>query len=128
MASVTIGRLHHNIIRIMEISRILDQRLMEISDITGKNNLFFFSVFLNRQLNAGRPQKMPRIYKSYGNSRCRGDYFFIRAWYKILYNAHGIFHCISRHKFRFTLPASLTVTPFRLKHLNVSTVSKHNIT
>ena len=34
MASVTVGGFHDNIICIVEVSRVLDQRLMKVSDIS----------------------------------------------------------------------------------------------
>ena len=70
---------------------------------------------------------MSCVYKPNGNPWCRGDRFFVGAWYKILYYTHGIFHRVGRYKFRFTLTASLTVTPFCLKHLNMRAVTEHDI-
>ena len=70
---------------------------------------------------------MSCVYKPNGNPWCRGNCFFVGAWYKILYYTHGIFHRVGRYKFRFTLTASLTVTPFCLEHLNMRAVTEHDI-
>ena len=127
VASVTISGFHDYIICIMEIDRIFDQWLIQITDIAGEDNFFLFAIFLNHDLNTCRTKKVAGIYETYADSFCRFDGFFIRTRNKILDNAHGIFHSVSRHKFRLALAASFTVTPLCLEHLNVGTVSKHNI-
>ena len=128
VASVTVSRFHDYIICIMEINRILDQWLIQVTDIAGEDDLFLFAIFLNRDLNTCRAKKVAGIYKANADSFCRFDGFFIRARNKILDNAHSIFHGVSRNKFRLALAASFTVSPFCLEHLNVGTVSKHNVT
>ena len=127
MTSVTISGFHDYIICIMEIDRIFDQWLIQITDIAGEDDFFLFAIFLNHDLNTCRTKKVTGIYEANTDSFCRFDVFFIRARNKILDNAHSIFHGVSRNKFRLTLAASLTVTPLCLEHLNVGTVSKHNV-
>ena len=128
VTSVTVSRFHDYIICIMEINRILDQWLIQVTDIAGEDYFLFFVIFLNDDLNARRSKEMSGIYETYADSLGRFDGFFIRTRNKILDNAHGIFHSVSRHKFRFSLTTSFTVSPFCLEHLNVGTVSKHNVT
>ena len=128
MASVTVGRLHHDIIRIVKIYRIFDQRLIEISDITGKNNLFLFTILVDDHFNACRSKQVSGIDKAYTDALCRCDCLFIWARDKILQNAQRILHCICRYKFRLALTTSLTISPFCLEHLNMGAVSKHNVT
>ena len=127
VTSVTVSRFHDYIICIMEINRILDQWLIQVTDIAGEDYFLFFVIFLNDDLNARRSKEMSGIYETYADSLGRFDGFFIRTRNKILDNAHGIFHGVSRNKFRFSLAASFTVTPLCLEHLNVGTVSKHNV-
>ena len=128
MASVAVGGLHNYIIRTVQILRILDQRLSCISDITGEDDLLFFIPFTDRQLYTCRSQKMACINKADRNSLCRSDHLFIWTAHEIPDNTHGIFHGISRYKFRFALTFALSVTPLSLEHLNMRTVTKHNIT
>ena len=128
VASVTVSRFHDYIICIMEINRILDQWLIQVTDIAGEDDFLFFVIFLNDDLNARRSKEMSGIYETNADSFCRFDGFFIRTRNKILDNTHGIFHGVSRNKFRFSLTTSFTVSPFCLEHLNVGTVSKHNVT
>ena len=127
VTSVTVSRFHDYIICIMEINRILDQWLIQVTDIAGEDYFLFFVIFLNDDLNARRSKEMSGIYETYADSLGRFDGFFIRTRNKILDNAHGIFHGVSRNKFRFSLTTSFTVSPFCLEHLNVGTVSKHNV-
>ena len=128
MASVTIGGLHNYIICIMEINRILDQWLIQVSDIAGEYDLLFFIVFLNNNLDTRRSKQVTCIYEANADSFGRFDGFLIWTRNEVLDNAHGIFHGVCRNKFRFALTASFTVTPFCLEHLNMGTVSKHNVT
>ena len=127
VTSVTVSRFHDYIICIMEINRILDQWLVQVTDIAGEDYFLFFVIFLNDDLNARRSKEMSGIYETNADSFCRFDGFFIRTRNKILDNTHGIFHGVCRNKFRFSLTTSFTVSPFCLEHLNVGTVSKHNV-
>ena len=128
VTSVTVSGFHDYIICIVEIDRVFDQWLVQITDIAGEDDFFLFAIFLNRDLNTCRAKKVAGIYKANADSFCRFDGFFIRTRNKILDNTHGIFHGVSRNKFRFSLTTSFTVSPFCLEHLNVGTVSKHNVT
>ena len=128
VASVTVSRFHDYIICIMEINRILDQWLIQVTDIAGEDDFLFFVIFLNDDLNARRSKEMSGIYETYADSLSRFNGFFVRTRNEVLNDTHGIFHGVSRNKFRLTLAASFTVTPLCLEHLNVGTVSKHNVT
>ena len=127
VASVTVSRFHDYIICIMEINRILDQWLIQVTDIAGEDYFLFFVIFLNDDLNARRSKEMSGIYETYADSLSRFNGFFVRTRNEVLNDTHGIFHGVSRNKFRLTLAASFTVTPLCLEHLNVGTVSKHNV-
>ena len=128
MTSVSIGRFHNNIICLFNIYRILNQRLIKITDITGKYDFFLFIILGEPDLNAAGTKKMSCIYKTYLYSFCRFNNLIVRTSDKIPKHSHGIFHSISRYKFRLAFSAALAVSPFCLKHLDVCTVTKHNIT
>ena len=128
MASVTVGRFHHNIIGIVKVYRVFDQWLIEISDVTGENNFFLFAIFVDDHLNACRAKQVSGIDKTYTDTFRRCDRLFIWTRNKILEDTQRIFHCICRYKLRLALTTSLTVSPFCLEHLNMGAVSKHNIT
>ena len=127
MASVTIGRFHNNIICFFNINRIFDQWLIYISNISGKYDFLSLIIFCHPYLNAARTKKMSGIYKAYLNTFSWFDSLIIRTSDKVTKNSHGIFHCICRNEFRFTFSSPLTVSPFRLKHLDMRAVTKHNI-
>ena len=127
VASVTVSGFHDYIICIVEINRVFDQWLVQITDIAGEDDFFLFAIFLNRDLNTCRAKKVACIYETYADSLSRFNGFFVRTRNEVLNDTHGIFHGVSRNKFRLTLAASFTVTPLCLEHLNVGTVSKHNV-
>ena len=127
VTSVTISGFHDYIICIVEIDRVFDQWLVQITDIAGEDDFLFFVIFLNDDLNARRSKEMSGIYETYADSLGRFNGFFVRTRNEVLNDTHGIFHGVSRNKFRLTLAASFTVTPLCLEHLNVGTVSKHNV-
>ena len=128
VASVSIGRFHNNISCLFNIYRILNQRLIKITDITGKYDFFLFVILGEPDLNTTGTKKMSCIYKTYLYSFCRFNNLIVRTSDKVPKHSHGIFHSISRYKFRLAFSAALTVSPFCLKHLDVCTVTKHNIT
>ena len=128
VASVTVSGFHDYIICIMEIDRIFDQWLIQVTDIAGEDYFLFFVIFLNDDLNARRSKEMSGIYETYADSLGRFNGFFVRTRNEVLNDTHGIFHGVCRNKFRFSLTTSFTVSPFCLEHLNVGTVSKHNVT
>ena len=127
VASVPICGLHHHIIRFFEINRIFYQRLIFISNVSGKYNGLFHSIFLNIHFDAAGTKKMTCVNKFYPQSLSKNDSLVIRTAYKVSDHAHGVFHGISRNKLRFPLALRLTVAPFSLKHLDMGTVTEHNV-
>jgi len=127
MTAVTVSGFHNYIICMVQILRILDQGLAGISNISGEYNLFLCILLPDRQLNTCRAQQMACINKPGWDSLCRSNHLIVRASHKVSDHSHGIFHCISRNKFRFALSSAFTVSPFCFKHLNVRTISEHNI-
>ena len=67
MRAVTVGRLHDHVIRRCKILRILDERAVPRSDVSGKYDLALLhtlsSVLSDPHLNTGRSKQMPRIHK-----------------------------------------------------------------
>ena len=59
----------------MEINRILDQWLIQVTDIAGEDYFLFFVIFLNDDLNARRSKEMSGIYETYADSLGRFDGF-----------------------------------------------------
>ena len=49
----------------MEIDRIFDQWLIQVTDITREDYFLFFVIFLNDDLNARRSKEMSGIYETY---------------------------------------------------------------
>ena len=127
MTAVSVGRFHHNIICLSDIYRIPDQRLINISDIAGKNDLFCFVLFRHPDFNTAGAKKMSCIHKSYFDSLCRFDDLIIWASDEVPEHTHGIFHSVCRNKFRFSFSPPLSVSPLSLEHLDMCAVTKHDI-
>ena len=127
MAAITIGRLHHHIICILNILRIPDQWLMFITNVTGKYDLFLHAIFFYPDFNRRGSQEMSRIYKPNRNPFCNPLFFHVTASYKALHDSLCILYSVHRYIFFPACTSSLTITPFCLEHLNVCTVSKHDI-
>ena len=79
MKPVSVGGFHYNIIGLLRFFRILDERLVNISDITGKNDLTLFSVLIQPYLDTGGTQQMPDIRKTDINAVTDMDLLLIRA-------------------------------------------------
>ena len=63
----------------MKINRILDQWLIQVTDIAGEDYFLFFVIFLNDDLNARRSKEMSGIYETYADSLGRFNGFFVRT-------------------------------------------------
>ena len=48
----------------MEINRILDQWLIQVTDIAGEDYFLFFVIFLNDDLNARRSKELSGFYET----------------------------------------------------------------
>ena len=127
MAPVTICGFHHHIIRLFQIFRITKQRLMFVSDIAGKYDLFLCSLFCHPDFNGGRSEEMPCIQKTDLHIFVYMILFLIRQAYQALDRSFCIVHIIQRKNLCFSGSSTLSVSPLRLKHLNMRTVTQHNL-
>ena len=71
---------------------------------------------------------MSCVHKTNFNSICKLNYFMIITRNKLLNYIQSIFHRIRRNKLRLPISSCLTVSPLCLEGLNVSTITKHDIT
>ena len=71
---------------------------------------------------------MSGIHKSDRNTIGYDLFFHVPASHKALHHALGVFYGIHRYILFFTCSSSLTVAPFCLEHLDMGTVTQHNIT
>ena len=94
MQSVTVGGLHHNIVSLIRICRILYKRLALVPDITREHKLFLNSVLFKPHLYARRTKQMSDIGKSYLYSLTYIHKLTIHTWSESLYYAIGILHTI----------------------------------
>ena len=64
MGTVTVGALHNHIICLVRVLRILDQRLILVSDIAGEDDLFLYTVLIDPDFNGRRSQEVSHIRKT----------------------------------------------------------------
>ena len=65
MGAVAVSALHHHIIRLIRILRVLDQRLILVSDIAGEHDLFLYAVLVDPDLDGRGAEQMADISKAY---------------------------------------------------------------
>ena len=65
MGAVAVSALHHHIIRLIRIMRVLDQRLILVSDIAGEHDLFLYAVLVDPDLDGRGAEQMADISKAY---------------------------------------------------------------
>ena len=60
VGAVAVSALHHHIIRLIRILRVLDQRLILVSDIAGEHDLFLYAVLVDPDLDGRGAEQMAR--------------------------------------------------------------------
>ena len=128
MAAVSVGGFHHHKICLFQVSRIPDQRLIQIADIPGKDEFFLNRSFLKPQLYACRTKQMAGIHEPCRDALRQRKDRIVMLRNQLADQADGILHGIGRNKSFFSCPSALPVAPLGLKLLNVRTVTKHNVT
>ena len=128
MHPVSICRFNQNIICFCHFLWILDNRLIQISHISGKYDFFGNVSLCDPHLDCRRAKKMPYIRKTniYSVTQCNSLIIITRC--QQFDCCIGIRHCIERLIFRSAASPCFTIPPFRLKLLNMGTVTQHDIT
>ena len=111
---VPVGALHHHIICLGNVLRIADQRLVHISDVAGKYNLFGASVFRQPHLNKCRAQQVACIRKPDLHPLRKSYNLIVLAGHKVLQNSLCIIHRVERRLLRTAGPLCLPVLPLCL--------------
>ena len=128
MHPVAISGLDQKIICALRDFRIFQQWTVSIAQISGKHHLDLFPVFFQPDFYERRSQQMSRIPETNGNLITYRNLMIIVTWYKMLHHALHIIQVIHGNDFRKTGSSRLPVLPLRLKHLNMRTVTEHNVT
>ena len=126
VAAVAVGRFHKGVVRLFDVSRILDDGLIQIADITGEYQLGRGLTLGDPKLYAGRAKQMAHIHKAGFNARCKLEALLIGLAHKQLHGCFSILHSIHRFH-RFCAGAlALAVFPLRFKFLNMGRVPQHD--
>ena len=132
MRAVAVGRLHDHVIRRRKILRILDERAVPRSDVSGKYDLALLhaltGVLGDPHLNTGRSKQMSRIHKPDFQAFADIYHTVVIAGYKMSQNPHRIIHIVERYDLRLPGALRLAILPLRLKHLDMCAVLEHNLT
>ena len=67
MVTVAVGGFDDEVIGLVDVLRVAENRLVEVSDIAGKDDLLLTVVFPEPDLDGRRAQKMPDVGKAYRN-------------------------------------------------------------
>ena len=128
MYPVSVSRLHYDIICQICVAWIFYDRLIYISDIPRKDDLLRHITFCCPDFDTGRSKQMSDIGKTNLYPIADRDPFPIPARHEQFNRIQRILHHIHGLKFRFSCPSAFPVSPFCLKLLNMSAVTKHDIT
>ena len=129
MQPVPVGGLHDHIVRLRRFLGIPDERLVEISYVSGKAELSLDPVLLQPHLNAGRTQQVPDVRKTDPDALADLDFLLIVAGHQQGNGAFRILHRIGRLiDLRPRMPLRLPALPFRLLLLDVRAVTQHDVT
>ena len=129
MEPVPIGGFHDNIIGFLRIRRILNERLVFISNVSGKDNFLRYILFGCPNLDTCRSKEMPNI--------CKTDLYPLTDLnHPVVFTGNDpaddivcILHGIKRLDRRIVrTPLRLTVLPLRILHLDMRAVTKHDTT
>ena len=124
---VSIGGFHDNIISFLRIRRILNERLVFISNVSGKDNFLRYVFFRCPDLNTGRSQEMTYICKTDLHPFTNLNHPVVLAGNNPSDDIICVLHGIKRLDQRIVRASlRLTVLPLRILHLDMCAVPKHN--
>ncbi len=127
MTSVTVGGLNNNIVRLINIGRVFNYRLLCIAYIARKHKLSGFTVLSYPHLYACRTEKMPGIVKAYLYAVRYFNNPAVRTGLEKRYRTDCVVHGIKRNIRLCSGTLCLTASPLGFKLLNMRGITKHNI-
>ena len=127
MEARPVGRLHQHIIRLLDVLRIPNQRLIEVSDITGEHELLRNALFRQPHFDGCRAEQMTRIDKTYPDTIPELDHLMIVHPAEVLQHIRRIREIIDRLHLRQTRTTPLPVLPLTLLHLDMRRIPQHDL-
>ena len=125
---VPVGRLHDDIVGPGGIDRILEQGLVLVADIAGKDDLFLRPALRQPHLDAGRPQQMADVGKAETHPVAQGVDLIVGLGCDQVDQVHGVLHRIDGlHPLLVTGPLVLFISPLRLHGLDVGGIAEHDV-
>ena len=126
VAAVAIRRLHKHIVCVPDRCRVLDDGLMLVADVPGKDQLGGGAALSDPDLDAGRTQQMAHIDEADHKARGQLDLSVILHAPEQLHGRLGILHGVHRLHRLGTGTLRLAVLPLSFKLLNVGRVPQHD--
>ena len=127
VVAVAVGRLHHDVIRLLEELRVADDGLVDIADVTGEDERLVHAVFLQFERDGCRAEQMPRIGKDRAYPLAEVDLFFILAGRDVLEDVQRVLLGVERLNGLAARALALAVFVFRVALLNVGRVEQHDL-
>ena len=126
MVSVSVCGFHDHIVRARDIGRIPDDGLLDVAQISGKDDLTCLCSFCHRQNDAGASQQVSGIHKFRRDTGIQFHHLMILAGGDGIHRSQCIRHRIQRLHRCLSGPLSLAVLPLCLLFMNVGRVLQHH--
>ena len=124
--TVAVGRFRNNKIRTACYRRVLNNRLIRLTDIAGKNQACLFIAFVNRHLYKSRTQNVSRNAEGYSNAGNSIKRFAKAAQLEQMQGAGSVINRKQRLDNLFAGTHTFAVGVFSLTLLDVRTVRQQN--
>ena len=126
VGAVAVGGLHKDVIRILDVGRVLDDGLMLVADIAAEHQLGGGAVLGHPDLDAGRAQQVAHIHEP--DNKAGGQFYpgAVIDTAEQLHGCLGILHGIHGFHRLGTGALALAVLPLGLKLLNVGRIPQHD--
>ena len=126
--AVAVGRFHDDIVRLLRIGRILEQGLVLVADIAGKDDLFLRPALGQPQLHAGGSQQVADVRKAEADALTEGIDLAVGIGGDETDQVHRVLHRIDGLEgFDPDAPLLLFVSPLRLHGLDVGGIAQHDV-
>ena len=127
MQTVAVGRFDNEIVRLGDGQRIVQDRLVDIADVAGEDDLSLSAVLPQPEFDAGRAQQMADIGKAHAKAVGDRHALAVPAGPEARRRALRVVYSVQRLDRRLARPLCLARFPRSLRFLNVRRVAQHNV-
>ena len=127
VVAVAVSGLHHHVIGAVEVDRIPDDGLLDIAQVTGKDDALFHTVLRQVHGDARRTQQMARVHKLHFHALAQVDDLPVLAGGHELPHPLGILDGVERVHMGRAGPLALAVFPLGVLLLDMGRVQQHDV-